>query len=614
MIFQLSNGFLPPRDSGKHTIITTRNPNVYEIPAEGMEINVLDPQDATELLIIRSKLPPKADPEQVQSEANLIVKELGYLALAIEQAAAFIRETSKNIFKFLPSYRADRKKHHVRIPRGNWEYSKAVGTTWHLSFQQIEQNNVGASELLRLLAFLNPDGILLEFLERGKDGLPDHLRDLIADTDEFYQALSELERFSFIRREDDGVEDRITIHRLVQYVIKDDMDDDQFSLMTESVIALSDHAFPQHWEKEMRLVCRKFQEQVVVPLSEVKLVKSEALLRVLTIVGTFLQEDGKYEQAAELRLKVVDFSTMLKGSEHADTLKAMGQLAETYRHLRLWDKSIELYEKVFEISTKVLGEDHVDTWTVMGDLAATYRSVGRRDEAIPMQVKVLDARMKTLGEEHPDTLRAMGNLGATYRNQGRLEEAAKLQEKVLESRLKIMGEEHPETLRGMINFAVTCRFRRDSRRAAQLEERVVEIRRNTLGLEHPDTLDAMRNLAASYISLKLWDDALNLQETVLNTRTRVMGEEHPDTLWAMASVADTYHKQGKFDAAVTLQEKVLNARRRQMGNSNRETVIAMKKLAKTYSSLRRWAEAAKLQGEVVLAREKIFTVDNDVAK
>jgi hypothetical protein len=128
--FSVVTGFLPPRDSGKHTIITTRNPNFYEIPAGGMEIDVLDPQDATELLIIRSMLPPKVDPEQVQSEANLIVKELGYLALAIEQAAAFIRETSKNIFKFLPSYRADRKKHHIRIPRGNWEYSKAVGTTW----------------------------------------------------------------------------------------------------------------------------------------------------------------------------------------------------------------------------------------------------------------------------------------------------------------------------------------------------------------------------------------------------------------------------------------------------------------------------------------------------
>ena len=612
--FSIVKGFLPPRDSGKHTIITTRNPNFYEIPAEGMEIDVLDPQDATELLIIRSTLPPKVDSEQVQSEANLIVKELGYLALAIEQAAAFIRETSKNIFKFLPSYRADRKKHHIRIPRGNWEYSKAVGTTWHLSFQQIEQNNVGASELLKLFAFLNPDGILLKFLERGKDGLPDLLRDLIANADDFYQALGELERFSFIRREDSGVEDSITIHRLVQYVIKDDMDDSQFSLMTESIIALSDHAFPRHWEKEMRLVCRKFQEQVFVPLSEVKLVKSEALFRILTVVGTFLQEDGKYEQAAELRLKVVDISTTLKGSEHRDTLKAMAQLAETYRYLRLWKKSIELYEKVLETSTKVLGDDHVDTWTVMGDLAATYRSVRRREEAISMQKKVLDARLKALGEEHPDTLRAMGNLGATYRNQGRLEDAAKLQEKVLESRLKIMGDEHPETLRAMINFAVTCRFQQDPQRAAHLEERVVEIRMNTLGLEHPDTLDAMRNLAASYSSQKRLNDALKLQETVLKTRARVMGEEHPDTLWAMASIADTYHEQRKFEAAVTLQENVLNIRRRRMGNSNHETVIAMKKLAKTYSSLRRWAEASKLQAEVVQARKQIFGMDKDVVE
>ena len=601
-------GFLPHRESGKHTIITTRNPNVYEIPSEGIEVDVLDPQDATELLILRSNVSSKADSAQIQAEAEKIVKELGYLALAIEQAAAFIRETSRNFFRFLPSYRADRKMHHARIPRGHWEYSKAVGTTWHLSFQQVKQNNAQASELLGILAFLNPDGILLEFLVRGKRGLPDHLKDLIAETDGLYSALSELERFSLIRRQDEG-EELITIHRLVQCVIKDDMEDDIFSSVAGWVIDLCDHAFPLRWDNELRLLCRKFQEQVVVTLSDIKTANSEALVRVLTRVGTFLHEDGKYEQADELRLKVVDILTMLCGSEHPNTLRAVAQLAETYRCRGRLDKAIELQEKILEMSIKVLGENHVDTETAMGDLAASYRGTGRNEEAVKIQEKVLDSRMKTLGDEHPETLTAMGNLGATYRNQRRLRAAVQLQDKVYKTRLRKLGEDNPDTLRAMANVAVTHRFLQDPQLSAKLEEIVLSKRFKTLGIEHPHTLDIMRNLAASYQVLRRWDDACKLQKMVLEMRTRTVGEDHPDTIWAMVNLADTYHSQLNFGDAVKLLEKALEIRRRELGNDHRHTLIVIDKLVRTYFSQGRHTEAENLKAELVHVRERGTNVD-----
>lgn len=635
------DGYLPDRAVGKHTLITTRNTNYYEIPAEGLEIGVLDPNDAERLLLIRSKYSSKADPEKIQAEAAEIVNKLGYLALAIEQAAAYIRETSKDIFKFLPSYQSDRKKHHARIPRGNWQYSKAVATTWYLSFQQVEQNNGGASELLRLISFLNPDGILLEFLEVGKDGLPVGLREIVEDMDLLYEALSELERFSLIRREDENGEVRITIHRLVQYVIKDEMDEEQYSAMGQAAIDLCDRAFPEHWEGEMRLLCRRYQEQVVVTLSEVKGTKSSDLLRVLIRVAAFLHDDGKYTQAVELRQQIIDLSTMLNGLEHPDTLRAMGQLAETYRSHRRWGDALVLHEKVAEIAKKIWGEESLSTWAAMGDLAATYRSVGRRSEAVQLQEKVLEVRLKALGENHPETIRAMGNLGATYRNQKRLEDAVKLQEHVLETRAKKLGDSHPDTLSAMTNIAVTYRYQGERDRAARLEEKVVEVRTATLGLEHPFTLDAMANLAATYSAQKRWDDArqlqekvrearekvlgeehpdtlwamaylaatysalnrrddaLQLQEKVRDAREKVLGEEHPDTMWAMAYLAETYRNKGRLEEAIVLQEKVLEMKRRQFGNRHKETLTAMRKLRDTFSQQKRWGDAARLQGEIV---------------
>jgi len=96
------------------------------------------------------------------------VQELGYLALAIEQAAAYIREASKDIFKFLSSYRLNRAMYHSRTSHGNRKYySDSLATAWRLSFQRLEVMNADAGKLLMLLAFLNPVGLLLQFLERG---------------------------------------------------------------------------------------------------------------------------------------------------------------------------------------------------------------------------------------------------------------------------------------------------------------------------------------------------------------------------------------------------------------------------------------------------------------
>jgi hypothetical protein len=68
----------------------------------------------------------------------------------------------------------------------------------------VEQKSISAAKLLRLQAFLSPDGILTDFLEAGKEGLNSDLQAVISDSDLFYEALSGLERFSIIRQHDDG--------------------------------------------------------------------------------------------------------------------------------------------------------------------------------------------------------------------------------------------------------------------------------------------------------------------------------------------------------------------------------------------------------------------------
>ena len=98
----------------------------------------------------------------------------------------------------------------------------------------------------------------------------------------------------------------------------------------------------------------------------------------------------------------------------------------------------ELQMQVMETRRRVLGDEHPDTLITMANL-------GRWQEAEELQVQAMQTRRKVLGDEHPSTLVSMANLASTYRNQGRWKEAFALMETCFQRRKQILGEQHPYT-------------------------------------------------------------------------------------------------------------------------------------------------------------------------
>jgi tetratricopeptide (TPR) repeat protein len=382
-------GRLPYASPKRHTLITTRHSHCHHIPAQGLEVGVLDTNDAIDLLLLRSKGERGSPTEKETAECAEVVAELGYLPLAIEQAAAFIREGSKDLYMFLPSYRKNRQFYHSRVSEGNLHYYRqSITTTWRLCLQALEKTNSDAINLVKLLSFLNHDGILVDFLDAGKDALSADLRVIIVNKIRFYEAVAALEKFSLIRRQGSGSDgERLTIHRLVQSVIKDEMSQELLSTMGECVIRLCDVAFPpwHNWDHALLLQSRRYVGQVLLPLLIIHQPQSNAFVDLLLRVGIFLREEGKYQEASELVEKALEVLNRTRGTDHPETLTAMADLASTYWNQGRWNAAEKLQETVLEARTRVLGTDHPDTAIAMASLASTYRSQGRWDEAVKLQ-------------------------------------------------------------------------------------------------------------------------------------------------------------------------------------------------------------------------------------
>jgi Tetratricopeptide repeat len=62
----------------------------------------------------------------------------------------------------------------------------------------------------------------------------------------------------------------------------------------------------------------------------------------------------------------------LLGAEHPDTLTSMANIAVTYRNQGKWIEAEQLQVQVMNIRKKLLGAEHPDTLTSMENIAITY--------------------------------------------------------------------------------------------------------------------------------------------------------------------------------------------------------------------------------------------------
>jgi hypothetical protein len=129
----------------------------------------MEPSEAAELLTRCAKL--ESPSQEVKMEVESIVKELGYLALAINLAGSYISATprlSSDIRQYLPEYRERRKELLAEKPkRFIHYYRESVLTTWESSFSAIRRQSPQASRFMTLLAFLHFDDIFLDLFSHA---------------------------------------------------------------------------------------------------------------------------------------------------------------------------------------------------------------------------------------------------------------------------------------------------------------------------------------------------------------------------------------------------------------------------------------------------------------
>jgi tetratricopeptide (TPR) repeat protein len=390
------------------------------------------------------------------------------------------------------------------------------------------------------------------------------------------QTLLCLEKFSLIKWS--RKRNTISVHRLIQAVLQDQMNENDYSTWSSTVIKMCDLAFPVEATKENRLLCRRYQGQVAAPLLSLVGLQKIEVAEIMHRVGVFMTDEGKLKDGERLCYEAVKICSHLMGSDDLKTINMSVSLALNYRKQGRLAEAAELGEKTLSTARRVLSEEHPDTLTAMNSLGNTYNNQERLEEAVELLEKTLSIRRRLLGEDHPDTLKTMINLGNSYSGQERWTEAEELREKTLSAARRVLGEEHSITLMALNNLAITYKDQEQLLKAAELQEQTLSTTRRLFGDEHSDTMRAMYNLANTYFDLGRSTQAIELQTQTVSARRKVLGEDHSYTLRAMRDLAQMYSASDDPDQlqiAANLAETAYVGLKKQLGEAHPDTQYAL---------------------------------------
>jgi pimeloyl-ACP methyl ester carboxylesterase len=197
---------LLPQLFGGHVLLTSRLTN-WGGDLEAQSLGVLSLEAAVDFLLARTQ-----DRRRQHSDdpavAGALAQALGYLALALEQAGAYIARHRISIAQYLAQWQKQRKKVLAWFDARLMQYHSSVAVTWQTSFEQL---GPAATHLLQRLAWLAPEPIPESLLEVPVPGHTSEETDALS-------ALSELESYSLVSRA--AATPSFSIHRLVQEVTR----------------------------------------------------------------------------------------------------------------------------------------------------------------------------------------------------------------------------------------------------------------------------------------------------------------------------------------------------------------------------------------------------------
>ena len=436
-------GILPSLANG--SVIITSRYSRWSGSVKARQLGLLEPQEAKQFLLERTAdHRVKTDSDEVAAEK--LAKELGYLPLALEQAAAYIANNKCSLAEYIEEWENERQKVLKWYDERLMKYPVSVAVTWQRTFDELKPS---ARTLLRLAAFLAPEMIPAAMFREGIEivnkaaELQCKEMQVTKARFELKEALSELAAYSMITRQQKG----FTVHRIVQEVIRPRIPDTVRQSWLEIALKLVDNYAPtgsddvRTWPVWDDL--RPHAELIARTADLAKI--TEPTSRLMSVLGTYLHYKGLYEKAEYWKYRALEIDEASFGPDHPKVAIQLNNLAQLLQDTNRLDKAEPLMRRALEIDEDSFGPDHPNVAIRLNNLARLLQDTNRLDQAEPLMRRALKIDEDSFGPDHPDVAIDLNNLAGLLKATNRLDQAEPLMRRALKIFEDSLGRDHPNT-------------------------------------------------------------------------------------------------------------------------------------------------------------------------
>ena len=537
---------LIPRGPG-HVLITSRN-HRWQNVAESIEVETFTRAESVEFLTKRA---PKAIPS---AAANELAVQLGDLPLALEQAGALHRETGMATSEYLELLREQTQELLAESkPSG---YPVSLTAAWRITVARLAEVQPGALELLRCCAFFGPDPIPRDVFRRGIRQTGSALSSVLSDPIVLARAIRDLGRFALATI--DPTNRTVTIHRLIQALLRDDLDADQQEKFRHEVHLLLAAAAPADPNDEAQW--RQFSE-LVPHLGPARVTEcGEPELRDFALrMMYYMYRTGAFDTARVFAEECIRQWSADSGEDHPNVIVAQRYLGAILRDSGEYRAAFELSRETLAKARRVLGPESDVTLALMSGRSADLRAQGDFAAGRELDTEAAQQLERILGADDPKTLRAQSNLGLTLGFLSDYPVARDLLQRTYAVQSPaLQGVSRIDVLSTWNNLARVVRLSGEYAEARLLAEDAYEFGRKELGLDHPRTLRASHELSiAQRMAGDPVDDVVTFARDSFEQSGHVLGDRHPETLAAATNLANALRVAGEIDEAFEISRDLV---------------------------------------------------------
>jgi tetratricopeptide (TPR) repeat protein len=576
---------LMPRLKGGHIVITARASN-FPANVRKLEVSTLDENAAAQFLLNRT------DADRIKSKddaalARTLARELGGLALGLEQAGAHIATDRIGFARYLKLWSESREKALAWADATVTGSDRTLATTWATSVARLSPES---RRLLDRLAFLAPDPV------------PDSLLDVAvpgeASDADAYQARAGLYAYSLISAvtAEDGGAASFIIHRLVQDFAHRAMSEELRSEALQEALEWVSAAFVDEAEdvRSWPTLDPLAPHALAVANAANEVGVAEPTAWLFAALGVLFDAKADYAEAEDLKRRALALDERSYGPDHPYVARDLNNLGYLLRKTNRLAEAEPLTRRALAIFENTFGPDDPNLATIFSNLAGLLKDMNRLTAAEPLMRRALAINEHSYGPDHPTLAKSLDNLADLLLATNRLAEAEPLMRRALTIFESSLGPDHPDVATSVNNLAQLLRSLNRPAEAESLMHRALAIDEKSLGPNHPKVAINLSNLAALLQAANRLTEAEPLYRRALAIEEKGLGPNHPNVALRLNNLAQLLKDTNRVAEVEPMMRRALAIDEKSYGPDNPDVARDLNNLALLLRDTNRLAEAEPL--------------------